>query len=104
MCCTACTEPQCLYKGDLYLHLLHQVVVKCSNILEIHTPAFFGVNKLVSVDFEVASTYDAISPSVTPTLSQKVHSFFSIPSSSPPLVFIIIIIIIIYLSWSWATC
>jgi hypothetical protein len=22
MGCTACTEPQCLYKGDLYLHLL----------------------------------------------------------------------------------
>jgi len=22
---TACTEPQCLYKGDLYLYLIHQV-------------------------------------------------------------------------------
>ena len=23
MCRTACTEPQCLHKGDLYLYLLH---------------------------------------------------------------------------------
>jgi hypothetical protein len=23
MCRTACTEPQCLYKGDLYLYLLN---------------------------------------------------------------------------------
>ena len=24
MGCTACTEPQCLYKGALYLYLYHQ--------------------------------------------------------------------------------
>jgi len=23
MGCTACTEPQCLYKGDLYLYLIY---------------------------------------------------------------------------------
>ena len=32
MCRTACTEPQCLYKGDLYLYL---------NLFELHNTTCF---------------------------------------------------------------
>jgi hypothetical protein len=29
MGCTACTEPQCMYKGALYLLLYHQIYIYC---------------------------------------------------------------------------
>ena len=50
---------------------LHQVVVKCSNVQEVHTASFFRVTELVSVDFEVATTYRATSPPVTPPCHKK---------------------------------
>jgi hypothetical protein len=44
MGCTACTEPQCLYKGDLYLYL--QIVVKyvwkLLRKISLENPNFFN--------------------------------------------------------------
>ena len=33
---TACTEPQCLYKGDLYLYLIY--IYTLNNLVIFHTP------------------------------------------------------------------
>ena len=52
---TACTEPQCLYKGDLYLYLYRQTLQHSPALNRIATPKRLIALRcyFVAVDFRI---------------------------------------------------
>ena len=55
---TACTEPQCLYKGTLYLLLCGLYLVLCSNISYV---LFRRVRKIAKINYSfVMSVHQSV--------------------------------------------